>query len=172
MDTGTDEIRDEAARRQAGMRLLSGTMREFAEQTSDYQRLIGIVAQRIGDLIGDVCIVFLLSADKRQLEATSFYDRDEDVAAQYRKLFEKPLSMDDTSIARQVTLSGNSRAMRSAYPRSTSSSFAPVRRKRASSSIAGSERTGSWSSPCACAMNPSARSASYAIGQNPHRSTL
>jgi len=96
----------EASRRQEGMRLLSEALHEFAEATADYPRLLKVVAQRVSETIGDVCSVLLLSDDKAWLERATFYDRDPEVARQYAAAMQEPLSMSETSLAREAMRSG------------------------------------------------------------------
>jgi PAS domain S-box-containing protein len=102
---GTVE-RNEAVRRQEGMRLVSEALHEFAEATSDYPRLLAVIAERIARTIGDVCIVLLLADDKESLVAATYFDRDPEVARQYAALFQKPLSMKEPTLARQAMTSG------------------------------------------------------------------
>ncbi|HXI57170.1 MAG TPA: PAS domain S-box protein, partial [Polyangia bacterium] len=50
------------------LRLLSQLAREFAAATDDYDGLIPLVARRLGDLFGDLCVIRLLSTDGLYLE--------------------------------------------------------------------------------------------------------
>ncbi len=43
------------------LRVLSGALRAFAEATTDYERLLEVVAQTVSDVVADGCIVRLLS---------------------------------------------------------------------------------------------------------------
>ena len=45
------------------LRLLLGTLRDFAEATTDYERLVDVVASRLADVVKDGCVVRLLSKD-------------------------------------------------------------------------------------------------------------
>jgi PAS domain S-box-containing protein len=98
--------RTEASRRQEGLRLLAESLREFAEATSDYHRLLRVIAQRLAQTVGDVCILLLLSDDKKALLATTHYDRDPEIARQYAALFVRPLSIDEPTLAREALRSG------------------------------------------------------------------
>jgi len=88
------------------MRLLSESLHDFAEATSDYPRLLSVIARRVAEIIGDVCIVLLLSDDKQSLEGTAYHDRDPEVARQYAALFERPLAIRDPTLAREAMQSG------------------------------------------------------------------
>jgi PAS domain S-box-containing protein len=88
------------------MHLLSEALHEFAEATSDYPRLLAVVARRVSETIGDVCSVLLLSDDKQWLEGVTCYDRDPEVARQYAATAARPISMNEASIAREAMRSG------------------------------------------------------------------
>lgn len=45
------------------LRLLSGALREFAEATTDYGRLVDVVAETLADVVKDGCVVRLLDPD-------------------------------------------------------------------------------------------------------------
>jgi PAS domain S-box-containing protein len=88
------------------MHLLSEALHEFAEATSDYPRLLTAVAQRAGEMIGDLAIVFLLSTDKTQIEEATYYDRDAEVARQFAALYPMPMSLSESLVAREAIQSG------------------------------------------------------------------
>ena len=72
------------------LRLLLGTLRDFAEATTDYERLLHVVARRLSDVVKDGCVVRLLTKDGG-LDAAAVHlpavDRVKDpvVAAQLRE---------------------------------------------------------------------------------------
>src|ERR1700748_1880081 len=43
--------------------MLLGTLRDFAEATTDYERLLDVVASRLAHVVKDGCVVRLLSKD-------------------------------------------------------------------------------------------------------------
>ena len=96
----------EVARKQRGMRLLSGAMNDFAEATSDYPRLLESVARNVAEAIGDSCLVLLVSPDGRSLEPAAVYDADPEVRRGLLALFDEPLTLDRETMARDVMLSG------------------------------------------------------------------
>jgi PAS domain S-box-containing protein len=91
--TFTGFIRDVSAAHQARaellrsndrLRLLAQVSSEFAAVTTSYQALLGRVARTIADLIGDGCMVTLLSDDGEQLNNVANAHRDPALEADYR----------------------------------------------------------------------------------------
>jgi two-component system cell cycle sensor histidine kinase/response regulator CckA len=60
---------------------LSDTMRAFAEATTDYQRLLCTVAERLANLVGDGCILVLVSEDELTLIPAAVYFEDKSLMA-------------------------------------------------------------------------------------------
>ena len=56
--------------------LLSEVLGAFAEATIEYDQLLGVIAQKLAESIGDLCTVLLLSEDGRMLNAAATYDLD------------------------------------------------------------------------------------------------
>ena len=54
------------------LHVLSGALREFAEATTDYERLLDVVARTVAEVVADGCIVRLLSDDV-WLSPVAFY---------------------------------------------------------------------------------------------------
>src|SRR4030095_7643269 len=61
--------------------LLSEVLGAFAEATIEFDQLLGVIAQKLAESIGDRCTVLLLSEDGRMLSAAATYDPDPDVRA-------------------------------------------------------------------------------------------
>jgi PAS domain S-box-containing protein len=93
-------------RRPDGVRVLSAAMHDFAEATTDYPRLLQVVARSVATAIGDTCIVLLLSKDGRSLDPVALYDPDAEVMRDFTVLLRGGLPMDRSSMARDVMLSG------------------------------------------------------------------
>src|SRR5580700_10968993 len=76
------------------LNVLSGALRAFAEATTDYERLLGVVARTMS-VVADGCIVRLLS-DEGSLSAVAFhlpleaYVRDADAVARVRAFMAAP----------------------------------------------------------------------------------
>jgi GAF domain-containing protein len=54
------------------LRILSGSLRAFAEATADYAHLMDVVAQTLAEVVGDGCVVRMLSGNG-WLDATSIH---------------------------------------------------------------------------------------------------
>src|ERR1700691_3483307 len=54
------------------LHVLSGALRAFAEATTDYERLLDVVARTVAEVVADGCIVRLLS-DEVWLSPVAFY---------------------------------------------------------------------------------------------------
>jgi GAF domain-containing protein len=50
-------------RLESRLRILTGALREFAEATTDYVRLVDVVAKTLADVVGDGCVVRMLAED-------------------------------------------------------------------------------------------------------------
>ncbi|MGO9834420.1 MAG: ATP-binding protein [Polyangiaceae bacterium] len=96
----------EPARLQRGIRFLTGAMNEFAEATGDYPRLLETVARKVAEVIGDGCVLLLLSDDGQALEPVAIHDTDPEVGKGLLALFDEPLTLDQPTMARDVMLSG------------------------------------------------------------------
>jgi two-component system, cell cycle sensor histidine kinase and response regulator CckA len=82
---------------------LPETMRAFAEATTDYQRLLGVVAEQMALLIGDGSFVALLSEDQSELQPVSVRFRDpatDEVARKF--LAGGPIRVDGPSLGARV----------------------------------------------------------------------
>ena len=97
----------EVERLRRGMRTLSSAIAEFAEATTDYRRLLEIVAKSVADVVGDSCIV-LLGDDTGDLITGAIYDPDPMVAADLRTLFGSRLGAEG-KFAREVMRTGKPR---------------------------------------------------------------
>jgi two-component system cell cycle sensor histidine kinase/response regulator CckA len=53
-------VPDQRRRREDRLHVLSGALRAFAEATTDYERLLNVVARTVSDVVADGCIVRLL----------------------------------------------------------------------------------------------------------------
>lgn len=82
------------------LRVLSGALRAFAEATTDYERLLNVVAQTVAEAVADGCIVRLLS-DGGWLSPVAFHlpleSRvvDVDAAARVRAVIARPQRVAD-----------------------------------------------------------------------------
>ncbi len=96
--------------RESRLRALSDAMRAFAEATADYQKLLGIVAERMSSLIGEGCMVFVLSDDQKQLLPASIYFQDaSDQAKAEQMLKGAPIEVDGGTLGGWVVRTGKAK---------------------------------------------------------------
>ena len=67
--------------------LLSEVIGAFAEVTADYQPMLDVVAQKVAELVGDLCSVLLLSEDGEALALAATHARDPDMIALVRATY-------------------------------------------------------------------------------------
>jgi hypothetical protein len=76
---------------------MAETTKAFAQATSDYGMLLDTIAARTSDVIGDRCLIALLSEDEAWLRPTSIAARDAEAAAVARHvLVDEAKPMDRT----------------------------------------------------------------------------
>jgi signal transduction histidine kinase len=105
------EAADRIRRLEDQLRVLSGALRDFAEATSDYERLLDVVACSLADVVKDGCVVRLLSeggwlspvAIHLPLEACV---RDADALARLRAHVAAPHNVAEQPAARRVLETG------------------------------------------------------------------
>jgi PAS domain S-box-containing protein len=69
------------------LRLLAETLQEFSEMAFDQDRLLDVVARRLGELVGDMCVIRAITADGEWLESTgAAYHRDPELLALTREV--------------------------------------------------------------------------------------
>jgi len=61
--------------------LLSEVLGAFAQATTEYDQLLGVIAQKLAEAMGDLCSVLLVSDDGRMLSAAATYDLDPSIRA-------------------------------------------------------------------------------------------
>ncbi len=66
----------ERERMAARLRLLADAAHDFSEATGNYDRLLAIIAHRIGESLGDLCAIRGVSEDGLWLEAGEVHHRD------------------------------------------------------------------------------------------------
>jgi two-component system, cell cycle sensor histidine kinase and response regulator CckA len=82
---------------------LSDTMRAFAEATIDYQRLLKTVAQRMAQLVGNGCVIALLSEDEQSLlPGAVFFDDPQLMKGAERVLENGPIPIAESKLAQQL----------------------------------------------------------------------
>ncbi|MES1178597.1 MAG: ATP-binding protein [Myxococcales bacterium] len=82
---------------------LSDTMRAFAEATIDYQRLLNTVAERMASLVGNGCVVALLSDDEKSLlPGAVFFDNPQLMLGAERVLQNGPIPIADSKLGQHL----------------------------------------------------------------------
>jgi signal transduction histidine kinase len=104
---------DRIQRLEDRLHVLSGALRAFAEATTDYERLLDVVARTLADVVKDGCVVRLLS-DGGWLSAAAVhfpveaYVRDEDAIARVRAHVAAPHNVAEQATGRRVIETGES----------------------------------------------------------------
>ena len=96
----------EQERMAARLRLLADASQEFSESTGNYDRLLDVIARRLGELTGDLCAIRAVSEDGTMLERGAVYHRDPEIVAHARDLLaSRPQAVGDGATGR-VAASG------------------------------------------------------------------
>ena len=99
-DDGTSLVR----RLRDGLRLVSTVVQTFAESTSDYRRLLDVIARSVADAIPDTCIVMLRTGDN--LTIAAIHDGSGSGDVDRRGLRDRPTAMRDAPISADVLARG------------------------------------------------------------------
>jgi PAS domain S-box-containing protein len=68
------------------LRLLADASHEFSATTYDHDRLLDVIARRLGELVGDMCVIRAITEDGEWLESTgAAYHRDPELLAATRE---------------------------------------------------------------------------------------
>ncbi|MDB4994952.1 MAG: signal transduction histidine kinase [Myxococcaceae bacterium] len=102
--------RDDAARirrLEERIQVLSETMRAFAEATSDLDQLLDTVARRVARVIGDFCVLHVLSDDGERLVPVSAHARDAERLEQVKAMYAAaPVRIDEHEAVRRILQTG------------------------------------------------------------------
>jgi PAS domain S-box-containing protein len=89
------------------IQVLSETMRAFAEATANHDRLLGTVAHRLAHVIGDTCVLFMLSDDAERVIPVSIHAREAELLAHLEAMYAAvPLRLVDHSALRRIIETG------------------------------------------------------------------
>jgi signal transduction histidine kinase/CheY-like chemotaxis protein len=97
-----EEARELAAIRAARSQALAGISRALGEASLDLPRVLSTVARSACELIGDLCVLRLLSEDGKWLEAAAFHHRDPDRLGSLRDLLGEPMRVGEGFMGRVV----------------------------------------------------------------------
>jgi two-component system, cell cycle sensor histidine kinase and response regulator CckA len=86
-DSSTQNPAEEVRRLQERLRAISDVTRRFAEETTDYSRLLDCVAETLAATMRDSCMVFLLNDAQTAVTAVAMHAPDANVLQQFRESF-------------------------------------------------------------------------------------
>jgi PAS domain S-box-containing protein len=105
-----DELRRESLERERTaerLRILAQACQEFSASAYDTVQLLHVVARRLGDLVGDLCVLRAISGDGRWLESTgAAYHRDPELLEATRGLMHSTRQRVGEGISGRVAASG------------------------------------------------------------------
>lgn len=98
-----DEMAEQIRRHVHRSDALAEASRTFAESARDFEGLLTRVSHRVAELIGDTCVIFLVSDDEVWLEPVALYDPDPEVLAFARGvLAAAPVRVDENNMSSKV----------------------------------------------------------------------
>ncbi len=71
----------------------------FSESETDYARLLEVIVRSVGEALGDLCAIALLTDDHATLTPVAMYDRDPRAVELYRPLLDRAFPVEQTVIA-------------------------------------------------------------------------
>jgi PAS domain S-box-containing protein len=104
--TGRKRAEDSLRKSEERYRSFAVASRVFTEASLDLQSIVNTAARSIGELVGDTCIIGLLSDDKQWLNIGGFYHPDPEGLALIRELLEEKIHRVDEGIIGRVLFSG------------------------------------------------------------------
>jgi PAS domain S-box-containing protein len=99
-DDGTAQVN----RLRDGLRLVSSVAQAFAEMTSDYHRLLDMIARNIADAIPDTCLVLLRTGEILTLVA--IHDGAPDPEVRFREILQRQYALHEAGISAEVLAHG------------------------------------------------------------------
>jgi PAS domain S-box-containing protein len=99
--------RAEAAERMAErLRILADAAHDFSSATREPERLLGTVARRLAEVVGEQCVVRLISDNGRELVAMAVHGVDEEAERLLREIYWDPVPLAEHPISRRVHETG------------------------------------------------------------------
>jgi len=104
---------DERRRMTERLRAVAQASRDFAAATSDYRKLLDVVARTVGTMLGDLCSIRMISRDGQWLRAedASIFHADARVAEAFRQAMQANPQGADQGLAGEVVRSGKALVM-------------------------------------------------------------
>ncbi len=108
-DSSAEGPAHEVHKLQDRLRAITDVTRRFAEQTTHYERLLESVAERLGEVLRDSCMVFLLDDAQTALDAVAMHAVDPEVLGQLRESFrDRQILLSDQPAFHRVLTTGQS----------------------------------------------------------------
>jgi PAS domain S-box-containing protein len=86
--------------------ILAEASHEFSAATQEHERLVNAVARRLAEVIGDQCLVRLVSEDGRELVSVALHGVDREAEALLREVYSDPMPLDLHPVPRRVHETG------------------------------------------------------------------
>ena len=85
-------------------RALSDAMRAFTDASTDYERVLRTVAERMVEFVADTCVVLLVDDARSKLLPVALHDRDPEIARLTRELLTRvrPFGLEGTHLSASV----------------------------------------------------------------------
>ncbi len=99
------QAEDKIAYHRRRLQTLTDAARAFSEMTLDYTTVVAVTAQRIGEWLGDACIIYLLTPDQKWLKPVAHYHPQAEALARMRETFRDSRRVDETISGRSVQAS-------------------------------------------------------------------
>jgi len=124
----------------ARLEIVSNAAHEFASASGNVEQMLAIVARRLGEILGESCVVRLISEDGAWIEpSSSYYSPDPTTQARAREVFGSQRQRLNEGVAGQVAATGTAVLIPVVTPEQlvaiTVPSFLPVLERLAISSI-------------------------------------
>jgi signal transduction histidine kinase len=100
------QLEEQIRRSEARAHALAELSQAFAEASLEYQPIFDMIAQRISELLGDTCVVTLISADEQWLEIQGLHHPDPEGVAFMRALTASTAYRTDDGLAGGVVQTG------------------------------------------------------------------
>ena len=93
------------ARLLKALRAVSAATTAFLETTNDRTRLLDTVVRSVADVVPDLCIVSLLSADGKSRSVEALYDADPKIQASFKPMLRDPRTLSGSELAANALVS-------------------------------------------------------------------
>jgi len=88
------------------LRILADASHDFSEATGDYDRLLRVIARRLGEALGDLCAIRAIADDGVTLEAGAVHHSDPEIAASAHALLTRHTQRVGEGVMGRVAVTG------------------------------------------------------------------